>query len=181
MRILDVKPFKQSPSFCGPASLKMVLAFFGIRLSEKNVARLTKTKPYHGTPGPRIVEGAARLGLKAFYQDYAEWKDLEYWINKKRVPVIMDWFSEHVSHFSVAVGIDKKRIAILDPEDGKLKTFPRWKWYMVWFSFTGSYYPKTLKNIVIRRMIVVEKPVPEQKEKPALRKKSNSNKMKKKK
>lgn len=38
--MLRLKPFSQSSAFCGPASLKLVLSYYGIRRSEKQIAKL---------------------------------------------------------------------------------------------------------------------------------------------
>jgi len=153
--MLKIKPFKQSASFCGPASLKMALSYFGMKLSEKKVAEFTQTKKYHGAPAPQIVKGAKKLGFDAFLKDNASWEDLYFWVNKKKTPVIVNWFSEYMSHYSVVVGIDKKRIWILDPEDGKKKSFSKFKFHCIWFNFTGAPYPDTPKDLRIRRIVVV--------------------------
>jgi ABC-type bacteriocin/lantibiotic exporter with double-glycine peptidase domain len=155
MKKLFIKPFKQRPSFCGPATLKMILSFYGMRISEKRAAQATGTRPYHGTPGRAIVEGAKKLGFDAFMKDYSTWNDLSYWINKKKTPVIVNWFSENVGHYSVAIGIDKNHIILSDPEDATEKKFSQHIFHRVWFDFAGVPYPTKPDDIVIRRMIVV--------------------------
>ena len=155
MKILKVKPFRQSASFCGPASLKMILSYYGVKISEKKVAQATQTKKYHGTPAQRIVEGAKKLGFEAELKDYGTWEDLEYFVNKKKIPVIVNWFSEYMSHYSVVVGIDKNKIVLLDPEEDKKQSFSKFKFHCVWFNYTGVPYPSSPDDLRIRRMVVV--------------------------
>ena len=35
--MLNITPFRQKPGFCGPASLKMVLDFWGVKITEKKI------------------------------------------------------------------------------------------------------------------------------------------------
>jgi hypothetical protein len=46
---MRLKLFKQSKGYCGPASLKMVLSFYGINKSENYLARLTKATRERGS------------------------------------------------------------------------------------------------------------------------------------
>lgn len=133
----------------------MVLSFYHVIISEKRAALATGTLPYHGTPGHTIVEGAQELGFDAFMKDYSTWDDLSHWINDQGTPVIVNWFSENVGHYSVAIGIDKDFIVLSDPEDAKEKKFSQHVFHRVWFDFAGVPYPTKPDDIVIRRMIVV--------------------------
>ena len=47
--LLKVKPFRESAGMCGPASLKIVLDYYGVKKSEKELAVLCKTKKDLGT------------------------------------------------------------------------------------------------------------------------------------
>ena len=155
MKKLIIKPFKQRPSFCGPAALKMVASFYGMRISEKRAAQATGTLPYHGTSGRAIVEGAKKLGFSSCVKDYSTWNDVSYWVNTRKTPVILNWFSENVGHYSVAIGIDKNHIVLSDPEDAREKKFSQHIFHRVWFDFAGVPYPTKPDDLVIRRMIVI--------------------------
>ena len=34
--MLNVDPFRQKPGYCGPASLKIVLGYLGVKITKKN-------------------------------------------------------------------------------------------------------------------------------------------------
>lgn len=151
--MLNVPPYRQSEAYCGPASLKMVLAFYGLEKSELALARLAGTKRRTGTPAAGLVKAAQTLGFEASVHDLAELKDIAAWL-KKGVPVIVDWFSTDEGHYSVAVGMDRKQIHLVDPELGALRSVPLKDFYRIWFDFPGDYL-KRKEDLVIRRMVVV--------------------------
>ena len=152
--MLNVKPYRQKPELCGPASLKMVLDFFGIKKEEEELAKMSGYESSKGTKAEEIIKAAKELGFKAFHKDFSEIKDLrEYTINKK-IPVIVDWFSTDDGHYSVVVGIDDKNIYMQDPELGNLRTIDVETFKRVWFDFEGNFL-ESKNQIIIRRMIVV--------------------------
>ena len=154
MKFLDVKPFNQSPSYCGPSSLKMVLEYYGIDKSEKELVRLTNCTKSLGTTAKNIVNSAKKLGMKASFKDYSTINDIEVKL-KKRIPVIVDWFSHDEGHYSVIVGFDKENIYMQDPELGHIRMMKRKTFMTVWFDFDGEFL-KSRKDLIIRRMIIVQ-------------------------
>ena len=64
--MLKVKAHRQEPGCCGPACLKMILHYYGIEKSEKELAKLTACKPSCGTSAESIVEAAKKIGFDAF-------------------------------------------------------------------------------------------------------------------
>ena len=152
--MLKLISFKQSPGFCGPASLKIVLNFFGINLSEAQLAELTKCKKTGGTKAEFLLKAAKSLGFKGFIKDFCKIKDIKEYVIKKKIPVIVDWFSVDDGHYSVVAHIDKENIYLQDPEFGKLHKIKIKKFKRVWFDFPGNYL-KSKNDIIIRRMIVI--------------------------
>lgn len=154
--MLNIKSYRQKPELCGPACLKMVLEYYGIEKSEKELADLTLYQPLKGVSAENLLKAAKGMGLNAFYKDLSEIKDLESHVLKKKIPVIVDWFSTNDGHYSVVVDIDKENIYMQDPELGNLRTLDIETFKRVWFDFKGNYL--TSKNdIIIRRMIVIYK------------------------
>lgn len=153
--MLNVKPFRQSAGFCGPACLKMVLEYYGIKKSEKELAELSKAKPHTGVSAEGLLKATKVLGLKGLAKDFSEIKDIKEHIDKK-IPVIVDWFSINDGHYSVVVDVDKNNIYLQDPELGRIQTINLDTFKRIWFDFRGNYL--TSKNdIIIRRMIVIYK------------------------
>lgn len=165
--MLPVKPFQETlyGSFCGPASLKMVLDYYGIEKSEEELARLTNKDANLGISSQDIKRAAESFGFKVEIKNFADFNDIQSWLNKK-IPVIVNWFSrgrydydeDEVAdgHNSVVVGLDKEYIYLQDPEVGRVRKINRDDFYRVWFDFSGEYIEKW-KDMIIRQIIAVYK------------------------
>lgn len=154
--MLKVKPFRQRSGFCGPASLKMVLDYYGKEKSEMDLARFSGCDKNHGVEATGLLKAAHKLGFKGFVKDFAEIKDLRKYVNGKHIPVIVDWFSEIDGHYSVVIAIDKENIYLQDPELGYLRAMTLKTFNRVWFDFPG-FTLNSKEDIIIRRMLVIYK------------------------
>src|SRR3990167_5451565 len=146
--LLKVKPFQETlhADMCGPASLKIVMDYYGLNESEEELAKLTKLVPGLGVDDKSIVDAAKTLGFKAEIQDESNFEDIENWL-QKGVPVIVDWFTRgrqdyddsEVSdgHYSVVIGLDDEYIYLQDPETGGERKIDREDFMKVWFDFAG--------------------------------------------
>ncbi len=163
--LLAVKPFQETlyKSYCAPATLKMLLQYYGIEKSEKELARLLGTTEKTGTTVEDFVKGLKHFGLKAKVKNYSTFKDIEKYL-KKDIPVVVDWFTKGRSddpdwftadgHYSIAVGLDKKYIYLQDPEIGGMRKLKREDFLKVWFDYLGEYL-KSRDQVVIRQSIAV--------------------------
>lgn len=154
--MLSVKPFKSSPAHCGPGVFKMILGYYGIERTEKQLAKELKWNPTDGVTAQNMVKTAKKYGLEGFIKDNSSLEDICSYVLKKETPVIVEWFLEDDSHFSVVAGIDKKNIYLVDPFIGKIRTLKRDYFVSIWFGFEGEYI-KTKDDIFLRRMVVLEK------------------------
>lgn len=154
--MLEVKPFRQKPGYCGPACLKMVAYFYGIKKREKALVKLCGCTPSKGISAEGLVKVAKEIGLEGFVQDFSEIKDLEHYVHKKNIPVIVDWFSDDEGHYSVVVDIDKENIYLQDPSLGYLRAMKIKKFKRVWFDFPGDFL-KSKDDMILRRMVVIYK------------------------
>ncbi|MBI2028333.1 MAG: C39 family peptidase [Candidatus Levybacteria bacterium] len=152
--MLNVKPFRQSSGLCGPASLKMVLDYFGTKRSEKELADLAGATTHSGVDSKGLLKAAKELGFRGIVKDFSDIKDLELYILNKNIPVIVDWFSTDDGHYSVVVDLDKENVYLQDPELGGLRTIDRQTFKRVWFDFSGDFL-KSKDDIIIRRMIII--------------------------
>jgi ABC-type bacteriocin/lantibiotic exporter with double-glycine peptidase domain len=154
--MLEIKPYEQTKSgYCGPASLKMVLDFYGIKKTEKDLAKITGASMKEGMAVDGFKKAAEFFNLKIIVKDFADFRDIEFYL-KKKIPVIVGWFLIDDGHYSVVVNLDKDYIYLADPEAGKIKKLKRDIFKRVWFDFAGSYLRKK-NDIIIRRMIVFYK------------------------
>lgn len=163
---ITIKPFQETlhASMCGPASLKMVLAYYGIEKTEQELAQLAGTDPDLGTSAEGIKKAAESLGFTVEIKDESTFEDIQAWLEKK-VPVIVNWFTRgridyHESdvpdgHLSVMVGLDDEFIYLQDPEIGKLRKIARDDFMKVWFDFKGEYINPD--ELIIRQIIAIYK------------------------
>ena len=164
--MLRLKSFQETlyTSMCGPASLKIVLDYYGIEKSEKELAKLCKVDKNLGTNDGDIKRVAEKLGFKVVIKNNSSFKDIEKWLDKK-VPVIVDWFTKGRpeysesemadGHYSVVAGLDDKYIYLQDPEIGKIRKLKRDDFMRVWFDFEGAYMKPN--ELIIRQIIAIYK------------------------
>ena len=152
--MIKIKPFRQKTGLCGPAVLKMMLAYYGVEKTEQELAKLTKCDPELGIGGEKMLEVVRKMELDGYIKDHASLEDLEELVVKQQIPVIVDWFSEDDGHYSVVVDIDSENIYLQDPEVGHLRAMRRGKFYRVWFDFPGENI-QSITDLTIRRMIVI--------------------------
>lgn len=149
--MINLKPFRQTAGLCGPASLKMILEYYGISASESAIARAAGASRKKGASQEGLIKAAKYFGLKAFAKEKSSFEDLRRFIEKGK-PVIVDWFSGDEGHYSVVVGIDKKDIFLMDPESAGIKRMSLEKFRRIWFDFPGEFI-KDPGEIILRLMI----------------------------
>ena len=139
MPLLKVKHFRQRPSYCGPASLKILFSYYGIEAGEMKLGRLSGCTAKNGTDHLGMIKAAKTFGFKVTTKEKATFKDIDNWVNKKKTPVIVGWFSDFDDHYSVVIGLDKKDIVLDDPEMEKpVRRITREFFRHVWFDFIGK-------------------------------------------
>ena len=152
--LLKLKPYRREIKYyCGPASLKIVLDYYGVSVSEKEIARIAGATTKEGASAKGLVKAAEYFGLTAFTKEDCSIDDLRHYLDKK-IPVIVDWFWEDDGHYGVVIGIDKKNIIFRDPSFLKTKKMPLEMFLKVWFDYPGD-YPKDKNAFIVRLIIVV--------------------------
>lgn len=167
MKLLNIKPFQETlhRGWCGPAVLKMVLRYYGIEKSEKELAKLAGTTKNNGTDDKAIARVLKKFGLTAKIQNNTNLSDVQRYLDKN-IPVIVDWFTRGRKdypdsavadgHYSIVVGLDKKYIYLQDPEIGKIRKLAQDDFLRVWFDYRGEFL-KSPKQMIIRQYIAVYK------------------------
>jgi predicted double-glycine peptidase len=154
---MNLKPVLQSPGLCGPAALRIVLDYYGIAASEEKLAKLSHATESKGTTAEGMIKAARSFNLQVLLKDDSSLADLNYFV-KRKIPVIVDWFSEDDGHYSVVSRLDSKRIFLVSPSsrisEAKELKMPVEKFLRVWFDFPGPFI-KRKKDLVLRRMIVL--------------------------
>jgi predicted deacylase len=133
----------------------MVLGFMGVNISEKKLAALSGCTKCGGIGAEGLARAARELGFRAEIKDFSDLKDIDEWVNRRKTPVIVDWFAFEGGHYSVVSGIDKENIYLEDPSLGHRRAMKRTTFQRLWFDFPNEYL-KSKNEVIIRRMIVID-------------------------
>jgi ABC-type bacteriocin/lantibiotic exporter with double-glycine peptidase domain len=81
MELLPVRSFQETlyAGMCGPASLKMVLVYYGVDMAEKDLAKLCGTDPELGTSDKDIKNVAEGLGFIVEIHNNSLFEDIQSW------------------------------------------------------------------------------------------------------
>jgi ABC-type bacteriocin/lantibiotic exporter with double-glycine peptidase domain len=176
--LLPVKIFTQSDdSLCGPASIKMVLGFYGHDVEESEIAKLCNHTYELGTDDVHMKQACESLGYQVHLQNLSTFDDINHWL-KQGIPVIVDWFAgvrlddSEVSedfiyktelstdigvpngHSSVVVGLDDGFIYLIDPEIADYRKIRREDFMRVWFDFRNPYI-MNWEEMILRQIFVI--------------------------
>jgi len=143
---------QQRDGFCGPASLRMILGYYGLNKSEKEIGNLTNCSS-EGVSAENLVSAARSLGFNANHTDNNTWEGLYNEVHKNG-PVIVDWFSQLSGHYSPVYDIYKKSIILADPEYGFVRDMKKDEFLSLWFDF-DKLYPEKQSDFFLRRMIII--------------------------
>ncbi len=146
---VHVKHFEQSEAMCGPAALKILLSHFGKDFSEEQLAHLAHATIDSGTEHEGLVEATKEIGAYVFVKEEGTIEELEYFVEKENLPVIVGWFDKDSSlfnqpvgdHYSVVVSVTDKNVIIVDPQlEAKRaeRWLPREIFPKIWFDFVGK-------------------------------------------
>ena len=152
--MLKVKPVRQQMGLCGPASLKMVLSYYGTEVTESELAEATNCTPEKGVEIDDMRKGVEKYGYRGEVKDFAEFDDIKSSL-EEGIPVIVAWFSEDDGHYSVVVDIDSENIRLIDPELGHVRAMKLEKFYRVWFDFPGEYIQRP-SEVSVRKMLIIK-------------------------
>lgn len=143
-KTLPYKHYPQSEAYCGPASLRILLSYFDKNYSEDELARLCRTTREEGTEHQGMIDGARAVGGFVFAKENGKINEIEYFVTKKKLPLIVGWFDRDGDHFSVVVGTTKKHLIFADPGWNSKRRYIEKELFTktplsngVWFDFVG--------------------------------------------
>jgi len=157
--MIELNPFLQSESMCGPASLKILLSHYGKDFSEDELALLCDSTLEKGTSHAGLTKAVGQLGLKYSEKADASLKDIEERVNDNS-PVIIGWWSKDENHYSVVYGLDNENIYLMDPEiEGGKRVMSKKDFLDAWHDFDSA-----TETEVSHWMLVITQPfAPEKK------------------
>ncbi len=126
---------------CGPASLRAVLSYWGIRRSEKALAKEAHTTMAGGTSHAGMVAAARACGMYTESMYDSSITDLEMYVDKG-MPVIVNFMlgdedeaqGLRYGHYSVVAGYDGGSLCIMDVDGGRERGISKSSFESIWFS-----------------------------------------------
>jgi predicted double-glycine peptidase len=166
--MINVPKHKQgNDSLCGPACVRIVMEFYGLKASEKQIAKRCNHTYELGCTTEDMKKAAESYGFTAIIKNNATFNDIRSWLNKG-VPVIVDWFTGSSGlklsksevpngHSSIIVGIDKNEVTMYDTEIGDYRRLKKEDFMRVWFDYKKQKITSEKDNLVIRQLMVIYK------------------------
>lgn len=117
---MKVPFFKQENDwFCGPAVAQSVLATFGVRLTQKEIAKELGTSPFGGTDRADMGRPLRRHGLTAKSYTLGKLSDIRHFLSQGWV-VVVNYIEpdEDICHFAVVTRVTDKNVYLVDPWNG---------------------------------------------------------------
>jgi ABC-type bacteriocin/lantibiotic exporter with double-glycine peptidase domain len=118
---LEVPYFKQDTNYtCGPTALQMVMAYYGIRESERGLAKTLHTSAVTGTGLRYMLEVSRQHGLYAYVNNDSSLEEIAYLITAFKVPCIIRYLEtdDDEDHYAVVVDVSNGEITLHDPWHG---------------------------------------------------------------
>lgn len=154
-KLLHVPHYLQSDdSTCGPASLRMVFAYYGLNMSEEDIAEICQHTYELGCKSEDMECAAKSLGFDVYLKNNSTIDELEKLVNAG-VPVIVDWFcgDPPEGHSSVVIGVSDKNVYILDPYLEEMRVVAKGDFRRCWFDFYET--PITPQNLYVGQIMVI--------------------------
>lgn len=137
--VLNVPYFKQERDYsCGPASLRMLLAFHAIVKTEEELRELAKTS-FSGTCNDVLAETASRFRMCIVHSNFSLQGLFQ--CLSQNIPVLVNFINptNEQGHFAVAVGYTETHVILNDPQNGKEYTIEHAEFERRWVSGDGAH------------------------------------------
>lgn len=155
---MKIYPQKQrDESACGPTAIEMVLKYFNIKHSYKEIITVSKYKEEEGLSNTDIVYALKKFDLNVKEKINTQWSDLARY-NKKNNVIILSWMLDgYIGHVSVLEKITKSHIYLADPHTGTTKKIQKIVFMRLWMDYDDMWYPVKNTDIQLRWMCVASK------------------------
>lgn len=155
---MKFRPLKQhTENDCGPTSIRMIAAYFGLPNVSRELARLTHRAREDGLSNTDLVTALRSLRLTVRSRPNNSWGDLIL-NNTPDHAIVVSWMlNGYIGHFSLVDKVSKTSIFLADPNRGSVIRLPRFVFLRLWFDYDGLWYPKRPNDIQLRWMAVVSR------------------------
>lgn len=155
---MKIHPLKQrDESACGPTTIEMVLKYFNIKHSYKEITTVSNYKAEEGLSNTDIVNTLKKFDLNVKEKTNTRWSDLVRYNTKNNV-IILSWMLDgYIGHVGVLEKIAKNHIYIADPHTGTIKKIQKIVFMRLWMDYDDMWYPAKNTDIQLRWMCIVSK------------------------
>lgn len=118
---MNIPFYKQINDYsCGPASLQMVLKYFGNYIPQDVLAMQLKTQKDDGTDHSDLIRVALENGLYCYVNRNSTLHEIIYFLSRD-LPVIINFMepSGNDAHYAVVIGFNKNNLILNDPWNGR--------------------------------------------------------------
>ncbi|OGZ73114.1 MAG: hypothetical protein A2908_01120 [Candidatus Staskawiczbacteria bacterium RIFCSPLOWO2_01_FULL_38_12b] len=156
---MKIKPIKQrDDSACGPTSIQMILNYFKVPYTFKEIAKVSGYKKRGGLYNKDLVLAVEKFGLNVKEKANSTWADLGRF-NKPNKVIVVSWMMKgYIGHFSVVEKVNKDSIELADPDTGKITKMKKIIFLRLWMDYeVKEWYPIKNTDIQLRWMCIVSK------------------------
>lgn len=152
-------PLPQSDdSSCGPTSIAMVAAYFGVGRPAEEIEKISGYKKRGGMWNADVLRTLRALGLRASDAANVTWPRLMKAANDPKKAVIVCWMLRGtVGHYSVVERVTRDNIVLADPAEGGLVEMDKETFLKLWMDYERMPYPRKNTDIQLRWMAVASK------------------------
>ncbi|MBI2577885.1 MAG: C39 family peptidase [Candidatus Wildermuthbacteria bacterium] len=118
---MNIPFYKQMTDYsCGPASLQMVLEYFGKHVAQKTLGKIMDTSSKDGTNHKALIRAATKNGLYCYVNNESTLHEIKHFLCRD-VPVLVHFIdpSGDDGHYAVAAGYKNGELILNDPWNGK--------------------------------------------------------------
>ncbi len=111
--------FQENDIWCGPAVCQMALAKFGIKRSQKSLAKSLRTSKPWGTQNRAVAAELRRAGLCCESRTNTGFNEIKSWLKKNAV-IIVNYLEpdDNEGHFAILKDFNKTHVFLTDPWHG---------------------------------------------------------------
>lgn len=125
--------------FCGQASLEMIFKYHNKNKTQEDLAKIMNTREKIGTKNSSMIDAVKSFGFHFCAKENSLINEIDIFL-KNNIPVIVNYIepSDEISHYAVAVGLNKKEIILNDPWNGNNFKLSKKEFLRRWYGFPGE-------------------------------------------
>jgi len=134
MKFSSFKWYKQKPSMCGPAAIRIAISYFGLVKSEEEIIELTKSTKKDGTSHRGILRALLKFDFSLCSSSDGTIDILRSHL-KGGSPCIVGFIKGRSDHFGIVYRISNTHVYLIDPEEERYLKIPLEDFLKQWHDY----------------------------------------------